>query len=126
MRLERKKLPGTLLQHIKSLGLYPTAQAILFIYLFIYFCFLGGHMEVPRLGAKSELQLPAYATATATQDLSQVCNLPHISLQCQIPNPQSEARDRTCNLLVPRQICFRCATMGPPAETILISASATC
>ena len=26
-------------------------------------------MEVPRLGIKSELELPAYATATATLDL---------------------------------------------------------
>ena len=26
-------------------------------------------MEVPRLGAESELQLPAYTTSTATQDL---------------------------------------------------------
>ena len=26
------------------------------------------HMEVPRLGVESELQLPAYATATATPD----------------------------------------------------------
>ena len=25
------------------------------------------HMEVPRLGVESELQLPAYTTATATQ-----------------------------------------------------------
>ena len=30
------------------------------------------HMEVPRLGVQSELQLPAYATATATRDLSRV------------------------------------------------------
>ena len=30
-------------------------------------------MEVPRPGVKSELQLPAYTTATATWDLSQVC-----------------------------------------------------
>ena len=32
-------------------------------------CFLGphlGHIEVPRLGVKSELQLPAYTTATQT------------------------------------------------------------
>ena len=40
---------------------------ILFIYLFIYlFCFLGlhlQHMEVPRLGVESELQLLATATA---------------------------------------------------------------
>ena len=28
------------------------------------------HMEVPRLGVESELQLPAYTTATATQDPS--------------------------------------------------------
>ena len=33
------------------------------------------HMEVPRLGVKSELQLPAYTTGTATWDLSYVCNL---------------------------------------------------
>ena len=33
---------------------------------FIFFCFLGlqvQHIEVPRLGVKSELQLPAYTTA---------------------------------------------------------------
>ena len=28
------------------------------------------HMKVPRLGVESKLQLPAYVTATATQDLS--------------------------------------------------------
>ena len=28
------------------------------------------HMEVPRLGVQLEMQLPAYATAPATQDLS--------------------------------------------------------
>ena len=32
-------------------------------------------MEVPRLGVESELQLPAYATATATQNPSHVCDL---------------------------------------------------
>ena len=33
---------------------------------FLVFCILGPHlqhMEVPRLGVKSELQMPAYATA---------------------------------------------------------------
>ena len=41
-------------------------------------CFLGPHpwhMEVPRPGVKSELQLPAYPTATATQDPSCICDL---------------------------------------------------
>ena len=38
----------------------------------------------------------AYATATATLDLSQICNL-HSGLT-QILNPQSEARDQICIL----------------------------
>ena len=36
-----------------------------------FFCFLGPHpwyMEVPKLRVKLELQLPAYATATAMLD----------------------------------------------------------
>ena len=33
------------------------------------------HMEVPRLGVKSELQLLAYTTATATLDPSRICDL---------------------------------------------------
>ena len=36
-----------------------------------FFRFLGlhpRHMEIPRLGVKAELQLPASATATATPD----------------------------------------------------------
>ena len=32
-------------------------------------------MKVPRLGVESELQLPAYATATATPDLRHIGNL---------------------------------------------------
>ena len=32
-------------------------------------------MEVPRLGAESELQLPTYITTTATLDLSHICGL---------------------------------------------------
>jgi len=48
----------------------------------LYVCFLGPHLwhtEVLRQGVKSELQLPAYDTATATRDLSRVCNLHHSS-----------------------------------------------
>ena len=51
------------------------------------------HMEVPRLGVKSELRLPAYATDTTVQDPSHVCNLHHSSYQCWILNPLSRARD---------------------------------
>ena len=66
--------------------------------LFSFFFFLGlhpWHMEVPRLGVKLELQLPAYATATVTWDPSHFCNLHHSSRQRWILNPLSEARDRT-------------------------------
>ena len=43
----------------------------IYIYIFFFFSFLGlhpQHMEVPTLGVESELQLPAYVTATATRD----------------------------------------------------------
>ena len=53
------------------------------------------HMEVPRLGVQSELQLLAYTTASATADLSCICDLHHSSRQCRILNPLSGARDRT-------------------------------
>ena len=39
------------------------------------------HMEVPRLGVTLELQLPAYTTATATSDLSCICDLHHSTRQ---------------------------------------------
>ena len=48
----------------------------------ILFFFLGPHlrhMEVPRLGVELGLQLPTYATATATPYLSHVCDLHHSS-----------------------------------------------
>ena len=48
-------------------------------YSFCFGLFLGPHpqhMEVPRLGVKLELQLPAYATATATLDLSHFVTAP--------------------------------------------------
>ena len=61
-------------------------------------------MEVPRLGVKLELQLPAYVRATATQGPSRVYNLHHSSRQRWIVNPLSKVRDRTRNLMVPSQI----------------------
>ena len=71
-------------------------------------------MEVPRLGVESKLQLPAYATATAIQNLSRVCDLHHSSQQRWVLNPLNEARDRTCVLMDTSQIRFRCATTGTP------------
>ena len=56
-------------------------------------------MEVPRLGIQPEIQLPANTTATATQDLSHVCDLYHSSRQHQSLNPLNKARDRTLVLV---------------------------
>ena len=77
------------------------------IFLLLFLVFFGlhpKHMEVPRLSVESKLQLPAYTTAIAKQDLSCVCDLHHSSRQCRILNPWSEARDRTHNLMVPSRI----------------------
>ena len=81
-------------------------------FLFFSFClflsFLGPllwHKEVPRLGVESELQPPAYSTATATRDQSHVCDPHHSSQQHRILNPLSKARERTHILMVPSRIC---------------------
>ena len=63
--------------------------------IFLLFMVYPWHMEVPRLGVKSELQLQlqAYTTATATWNPSLICNLHHSSREGCILNPLSEARD---------------------------------
>ena len=56
----------------------PRSNANILYFISFYFCFLGlhlWHMEGPRLGVKWELQPRAYATGTATWDLSCICNL---------------------------------------------------
>ena len=57
------------------------------------------HMQVPRLGVESELQLPAYTTAIARLSPSHVCDLHRSSGQLWILNPPSEARDQLCILM---------------------------
>ena len=69
-------------------------------------------MEVPRLGVKLELQLPACTTATAMQDPSHVCDLHHSSQPCWILNPLSKARDQTRALMAPCWVHCRGATRG--------------
>ena len=51
-------------------------------------------------------------------DPSRVCDLHHSPWQHQILNPWSEARDWTCNLMVPDWIHFHCATTGTPSTNI--------
>jgi len=70
------------IDHYTQKWFFPYDEHFLF-----FFSFLGlhtRHMEVPRLGVKSELQLPAHSTATATRDPSRVCDLHHSSQQRQI------------------------------------------
>ena len=71
-------------------------------------------MEVPRLGVKSELQLPAYTIATAMTDLSGICDLHRSSQKHQILNSLSEARDQTRALMDPSRVVNRWAMMGTP------------
>ena len=72
-------------------------RQVLNISLFWGGAFLGRHsrhMEVPRLGVESELQLLACTTATSTPD-NEPCLHP-TPWQHWILNPLSGARDRTC------------------------------
>ena len=64
-------------------------------------------MEVPRLGVKSELQLPAYPTATATGDPSCACDLHPSSQQRWILNPLIEVWDQNLITMDPSQISYQ-------------------
>ena len=75
---------------------YLTVMIIFLYKWLINFFFLGPymrHMEVPRLGVESELQLLAYTTATAMLDPSFICDLDHSSWYHWILNALSKARD---------------------------------
>ena len=83
------------MQHFTH-DMYSNERSFFCLFVFLFFCFLEPHlqhMEVPRLGVESELQLLACAIATAMPDLSHLCDLHHSSQQCQMLNPLSEARD---------------------------------
>ena len=82
---------------------------------FFFFSFLGPHsrhVEVPRLGIESELQLLTHTTATAMWDLSHIWDLYHSSQQHPILKPLSKIRDQTCILKDTSKIHFLCATTG--------------
>ena len=89
------------------ISLYKMSNSICYFvvvvvcFVFCLFCFFraapeayGGSQARGRIGAVAL----AYTTATATRDLSLICNLHHSSQQCQIQN-LSEARDRTLVLM---------------------------
>ena len=80
-------------------------------------------MEVPRLGVESELQLLVDTTATATCDLSCICDLHHSSWQWWIHNPLSRARYWTHILMDTSWVCYHWATVGAPVPSFLSSQS---
>ena len=106
--------PGPQASRWSHTGSFKTESGfhfILFYCAFVFcFCFFlelhPWHMEVPSLGVKLELQLLAYTTATAMQDLSHVFDLHHRLRQCWILNPLSRARDQTRILMDSIWICF--------------------
>ena len=102
----------------------PLGCHIIFIYLFsfficffFFFFFLGPymlHMEVPRLGVESELELLAYTTVIATLDLSCICSLCRSFRQCRILNPLNEATHSHRDYV---EFLTHWATMGNPHIT---------
>ena len=90
----------------------------LWLQLRFFFFFLGPHlwhMEVPRPGMKSELQLPAYTTLWI-----RAASVTYVTAQDNvwILNPLSKARKRTHILTDASRIRFQEATMGTPATQI--------
>ena len=103
----RPEEPSGMVENRKATSLFQSFGQVLSIYLsislsiYLSIIFLGPylrHMEVPRLGVESELEVPAYTTATATLDPICICDLHCSLLQPWIFNLLSEARDQTCIL----------------------------
>ena len=92
-------LPYFPISWLKCCGAYSvTVTPNQSMYLFIYFC-THGIWRFP--GKESNQSYSCWPTPPQPQ-------------QCQILNPLSKARDRTCKLMVPSQIRFCCTTMRPP------------
>ena len=96
---------------MKAFALLKQFFFFVFVFVFLSFVLLGPHLQ--HIQARGPVE--AVATATATSDLSPVCNLHHSS-ELWILNPLSKARGRTHNLMVPSWICFCYATMGTPSN----------
>ena len=77
--------------------------------------------DVPGLGFELELQLPAYSTATGTQDLGNTCDLHHSLWQRQTLYPPSEARARTRIPMDTSQILTPLSHDGNPSSSTLIN-----
>ena len=104
----------TLLQSPRALHSHRPIFKVWLCHFPFFFFFLGPYLCTRLRGM--EPQLLSYATATAILDLSRIYNLCHSLRQHWIPNPLSEARDWTRNLIVPSRIHFHCTTTGTPCS----------
>ena len=107
--------------------LLQTFLVVFFIFYFIFCLFRAALKAYGSSRARGQIRAVAAslptAVALAIQDPSWVCDLHHSSRQCQILNPLSDARDWTCNLMVPRRSHFCWATMGTPTYTQIFFSS---
>ena len=89
-------------------NLYQDTLLISFFYFFFILLFRAAPAAYGSSQARGQTGATAasYTTAIATQDPSHVCDQQHSSRQRQIPDPLSEARDRTCILMDTSQIRF--------------------
>ena len=71
-------------------------------------------MEVPRLGVELELDLMAYATATAMPDLSHIFDLCHSSRQCRILNPRGRPGTEPASSWILVRFVTHWASTGTP------------
>ena len=94
---------------------------IFFFFFLVFLRSLPATCGGSQVGVESEIQLPAYTTATAMGDLSHICDLHHSSWQRQILNPLSKARDWTCILMDASEIHFHWAMTGAPSSHISYS-----
>ena len=101
-----------------------TPQLKLFIYLFIYFCFFAISWATPAAYRDSQARGLIGAVATSlchshSHSQIQAMSVTQLTRQRWILDPLSEARDGTCNLMVPSWICFHCTTEGTQSVTFL-------
>ena len=64
------------------------------LFFFCLFCLFAFSVAAPMAYEGSQARGLIGAVATATWDLSRVCDVHHSSRQCRILNPLSKARDR--------------------------------
>ena len=113
-----KPFVGSSYQTIETKHSRMAYKEAFFFFFLSFFVFLGPylrHMEVPKLGVKLELQLPAYATTTATPDLHTAASSTYTTAHCNARSLTHWAvQGSNCILMDISQIHFHWATTGTP------------